>query len=45
MRMPMQACSRFGDGSEQTQKMFSQFEQDEAGKLKEVIVMYHERRQ
>lgn len=41
----MQACSRFGDGSEQTQKMFSQFEHDEAGKLKEVIVMYHERRQ
>jgi hypothetical protein len=25
--------------------MFSQFEHDEAGKLKEVIVMYHERRQ
>lgn len=39
-----EVTARFGDGSEQTQKMFSQFERDEAGKLKEVIVMYHVRR-
>lgn len=40
----LEVTGRFASGAEVRQRMFSQFERDEAGKLVEVIVMWHERR-
>lgn len=39
-----QVTGRFGDEPNVQQRLFSQFERDGAGKLVEVIVMWHERR-
>ena len=38
----VEVTGRFASGVEARQKMFSQFDRDEAGNLKEVVVMYHQ---
>ena len=39
-----QVTGRFGNAPNVQQRLFSQFDRDEAGNLVEVIVMWHERR-